>query len=144
MDPMTALALGSLGAGIIGGGINTANSAYQTEENRNFAREENEKNRALQKDLAMNAYQYAVEDMRKAGLNPYLAYGNGGAHGVSGSSIGSQTQSKVDTQSFMSGLSLAKDFLELGNKKSSAMEAQPKEVHIYKDYGVDNHYYSKG
>lgn len=31
-----------------------------------------------QKESAQSQYQWAVEDMRKAGLNPYLAYSNGG------------------------------------------------------------------
>lgn len=29
--------------------------------------------------MARNSYQYAVEDLRKAGLNPYLFYANGGS-----------------------------------------------------------------
>lgn len=32
--------------------------------------------------MARNSYQYAVEDMRKAGLNPYLMYTNGGSGAV--------------------------------------------------------------
>lgn len=32
--------------------------------------------------MARNSYQYAVEDMRNAGLNPYLLYTNGGSGAV--------------------------------------------------------------
>lgn len=67
MDPATAGAIATLGAGAIGflGGEN-ANRANAQEARRN---------RAFQADQSATAYQRAAVDLRKAGLNPILAAG---------------------------------------------------------------------
>lgn len=50
-----------------------------------FSAEEAKKNRDYQTEMSNTAYQRAVEDLRKAGLNPYLAYQQGGASSPAGS-----------------------------------------------------------
>lgn len=50
-----------------------------------FNEREAQKNRDFQERMSRNAYQYVVEDLKKAGLNPILAYSNGGAATPQGS-----------------------------------------------------------
>lgn len=55
---------------------------FQTSANKiamDFAAEQADKERAFQTEMANSAWQRAVEDMKKAGLNPILAYSQGGA-----------------------------------------------------------------
>lgn len=62
-----------------------------------ISRDFNAQQAQLQRDFELNmsntAYQRSVEDMRKAGLNPYLAYSQGGASTPSGASATSSSPS---------------------------------------------------
>ena len=48
-------------------------------------------NHKYQKEFAQNAHQWEVEDLKKAGLNPALSAGGGGASASGGGSFGGQT-----------------------------------------------------
>ncbi|UPW41619.1 DNA pilot protein [Peromfec virus RodF8_38] len=59
--------------------------ALLNEYNNNFNALEAQKSRDWQEYMSNTSYQRAVQDMQKAGINPILAYSNGGASTPSGS-----------------------------------------------------------
>lgn len=78
---LTASALVPIGAELIGGAF----SAFGAERQNREARRATARQMEFQERMARNAYQYATEDMRAAGLNPLLAYSQGGASTPGGS-----------------------------------------------------------
>lgn len=92
-DPFSA-AIGGL-TGLVGGIISN-------EQNRREAR----RNRQFQADMSSTSYQRAVADLRAAGLNPMLAYSQGGASSPSGAqaefeNVGERTVSDARTAMLM-------------------------------------------
>lgn len=61
-------------------------NAEQAMLDRNFQASEAQKNRDFQERMSNTSYQRAVEDMKKAGINPLLAVSQGGASSPSGDS----------------------------------------------------------
>lgn len=80
-------ALIGAGAGLLGGLLQ--NSAGQKAA---------DKQMAFQKETLKHQYQWGMEDMRKAGLNPILAYKQGGAGSASGSSYTPQNVGSAAVQ----------------------------------------------
>lgn len=60
---------------IIGGIASGIGSMINGAENRNFQREMNDKNAALQREFAQNSIQWKVNDAKKAGIHPLAALG---------------------------------------------------------------------
>lgn len=73
-------ALFNLGGSVLGGGLGYLGMKQANAQNRDAAREQ----MAFQERMSSTAYQRAMEDMRKAGLNPMLAISHGGASSPSG------------------------------------------------------------
>ena len=95
MDPITAAAAISAGTALVGGILgnqqsasNTAAANAQTAANQASANLSNERSAIrrmnFQERMSNTAYQRAMDDMRKANLNPMLAYMQGGASSPSG------------------------------------------------------------
>jgi hypothetical protein len=84
---------------------NTNFSAAQADKANQFSIEQNAKQMEFQKDMANTSYQRGTADMMKAGLNPMLAYSQGGAQVPSGAtSVGQQaTPSGYTNQNVMTG-----------------------------------------
>lgn len=78
------------------------NSA-EAEKNRAFQASEAEKTRQWQENLANTSYQRAVEDLKKAGLNPILAYMNGATTPNGATASGSQASSGLQSGAAASG-----------------------------------------
>lgn len=89
-----------LGTGLLGFGgsmITNLFNADSKEKEMEFNAAQAQINRDFQERMSNTAYQRAMEDMKKAGLNPILAYQKGGASAPSGSSASTTAQVYEDS-----------------------------------------------
>lgn len=89
-------------AGALGGSLISAG----------FANRQQNKNLNFQREMAQNAHQYQVADMKAAGLNPILSATGGGAKASGGSAIGN-----IDN-TVNSAISVRRSIQELKNLKA--------------------------
>lgn len=138
MDPVTAGALITGGVGLIGGIMgnqqNAANARAANEANERIAARQ----MSFQERMSNSAYQRAMVDMKKAGLNPMLAYQQGGASAPSGAGyqaaipdyqdpLAPAVASAVDTKLKGENLKLAQTQLGL-NTASNIVDIKLKEA----------------
>lgn len=104
--PTSLAPRGSMLDGMVGGALNFAGAVAANQANKQIARdqmafqkESNAEQMAFQERMSNTSYQRAMNDMRQAGLNPILAYNQGGASSPAGTSSAGAGANMVNTMS---------------------------------------------
>ena len=117
MDPILGGALIGGAASLIGGFMNRDAARDASATNQASAREQ----MTFQKEMSDTAYQRSMKDMKLAGLNPMLAYQQGGASSPGGASASAVMPDMSDAASGLAGS--AKDYINQ-KRERALMDSQ--------------------
>jgi hypothetical protein len=109
--------VGSLLGGVVSGVGSLVGGMSTNSANQDIAHSQEE----FQADMSGTAYQRAVADMEKAGLNPMLAYSQGGATAPSGAAIAMQNPFPVASGSFQQGVSSFASAAQVANTEADTL-----------------------
>lgn len=118
--------VGGLGGGLISGLFGSSGQSSANRTNIQLGREQ----MAFQERMSNTAYQRAVKDMQEAGLNPMLAYSQGGASAPVGSMPRVENTASAGMSSAAQGAGIASALTQLLKTKADTdlVKAQAKQV----------------
>lgn len=123
-SPVLGALSGGTGAALITGGASLLGGMLQNSANRSAA----SRQMGFQEQMSNTSYQRAVSDMRAAGLNPALAYSQGGASSPSGASYSAVDALSPAVSSAMQAKRLNQDLenLKAQEKQTEALAEKAK------------------